>query len=700
MLINGKPVLIKGVNRHEHDDKRGKAVTMETMAADILLMKRNNINAVRTCHYPNDPRWYDLCDEFGLYVWDEANLETHSVYNRLCNDPEWLPAFLDRGVRMVERDKNHASVVVWSLGNESGYGPNHDAMAGWMRGYDPSRVIHYEGVVHRGWNAGLQSSDLYAPMYPPVEEVIAYAKEPGNLRPHIMCEYSHAMGNSCGSLREYWEAIETYHGLQGGFIWDWVDQGLTQYAPDGRPYWAYGGDFDETIHDGNFCINGLVFPDRTPHPALVEYKKLIQPVAVKAVDLLKGEVEIRNKLDFSALDMLAGEWELAVDGTVEQSGPLPRLTTPPGEAEVVHIPYAAPQMVPGAECFLNLRFRLREETAWADAGHEVAWEQFKLPVGAPAPAPRFIDPALRVQVEEDEDNLTVQGSKFRVQFDKAGGTLQRFVWEDIDLLAAGPRLNVWRAPTDNDGYKLAPQLPGKLLYEWLEAGFDRLEQRLETFECVEASENQVRVQTRHTLQAEGVEAGFVYIADYSISAGGDVRVDHRVEPFGELPALPRVGVSLALPPGFEQFTWFGCGPQESYADRKAGAAVGLYSGTVEEQYVPYIMPQENGNKTDVRWAGLFNEQGVGLIAIGTPLLEVSASHYSAKALYTALHTCDLTPSEEVFFNLDLAQCGLGTNSCGPGVLDKYLLPPQLYHFSTLLRPYDSNMGPLAVRARM
>ncbi len=700
LLINGKPVLIKGVNRHEHEDRRGKSVTMESLRADVLLMKRYNINAVRTCHYPNDPRWYDLCDEYGLYVWDEANIETHSVYNRLCNDPEWLPAFLERGVRMVERDKNHACVVTWSLGNESGYGPNHDALAGWIRGYDPSRIIHYEGIVHRGWKAGMQASDLFAPMYPPVDQLIAYAKEPSNTRPYIMCEYAHAMGNSCGNLHEYWEAIETYQGLQGGFIWDWVDQGLTKYDASGNPYWAYGGDFGETIHDGNFCINGLIFPDRTPHPALVEYKKLIQPVAARALDLSSGAVEIANHFDFTSLNRLSGEWELAVDGTAQQSGPLPLLITPPGETDVVRIPYAQPHVYPGAECFLTLRFRLKEDTLWARAGHEVAWEQFKLPVSAAGAAARFIDPALTVQVEEDAASLTAWGHKFTVRFDTTSGILQRFVWEDTDLLVSGPRLNVWRAPTDNDGYKLAPQLPGKLLREWLDAGLDRLEHHLDTFACVEASENLVRVQTRHTVRAEGADAGFYYTANYTISADGDVRVDHRVEPFGELPLLPRVGVGLALPPGFEQMTWFGRGPEESYIDRKAGMAVGLYSGSVDEQYVPYIMPQENGNKTDVRWVGLFNERKIGLIAVGTPLLEVGASHYSAGQLYHALHTCDLVRSQEVFFNLDLAQCGLGGDSCGPRTLDKYMLPPQTYAFTTLLRPYDPHQGSITVRARM
>ncbi len=700
LLVNGKPVLIKGVNRHEFDDKRGKTVTMETMLADVLLMKRHNINAVRTCHYPNDPRWYDLCDEYGLYVWDEANIETHSVYNRLCNDPEWLPAFMERGVRMVERDKNHPCVVTWSLGNESGYGPNHDALAGWIRGYDPSRIIHYEGVVHHGWQAGRQASDLYAPMYPAVDKIVAYAKDASNTRPLIMCEYAHAMGNSCGNLREYWEAIESCHGLQGGFIWDWVDQGLTKYDADGKPYWAYGGDFGEPVHDGNFCINGLVFPDRTPHPALVEYKKLIQPVAVKAVDLLSGAVEIANRYDFSSLDGLAGEWELSVDGVPQQRGMLPMLTTPPGETETARIPYAQPRMHLGAECFLTLRFRLRKDASWAKAGHEVAWEQFKLPIGAPAPTTRIIDPALHMQVEEGDGELSIRGDKFLVQFEKTGGTLNRFVWEDTDLLLSGPRLNIWRAPTDNDGYKLTPQMPGKLLYEWLEAGLDRLEHRLENFGWIQKEESWVQVLAEHAVQAAGVKEGFRYKAIYTISADGDVRVEHHVEPFGELPLLPRVGVELVLPPGFEQFTWLGRGPEESYTDRKAGVAVGLYSGPVDEQYVPYIMPQENGNKTDVRWAGLFNPQNIGLIAVGTPLLEVSAGHYTQENLTRALHTCALVRRDEVYFHLDLTQCGLGGNSCGPRTLDKYMLPPRPYTFTTLLRPYDPFMGPVEVRARM
>ena len=381
LLVNGKMVYIKGANRHDHHDKHGKYVPYEDMLADVLVMKRHNMNAVRTSHYPNDPAFYDICDEYGLYVWDEANLETHSVYDVLTHKTEWLNAFMERGVRMVERDKNHPSIIVWSLGNESGYGPNHDAMAGFIRGYDPDRIVHYEGAISMGpqnWKRGHITTDLCCPMYPQISDIIAYAEDQTNDRPFIMCEYAHAMGNSVGNLKEYWEAIEGYHGLQGGFIWDWIDQGLTKVDENGVEYWAYGGDFGDTINDRNFCINGLVFPDRTPHPSMSEYKKLIQPLSVKAVDLLQGQVEILNKFDFSSLEGLVGTWEIAVDGEVVQSGTLSPLKTLPEKGTLVTIPFAAPDLYPGAEAFLNLRFALKDDTIWAQAGHEIAWEQFKL----------------------------------------------------------------------------------------------------------------------------------------------------------------------------------------------------------------------------------------------------------------------------------------------------------------------------------
>jgi beta-galactosidase len=697
MLINGRPVLIKGVNRHEHDETSGKAVTMESMLADILLMKQYNINAVRTCHYPDDERWYDLCDAYGIYVWDEANIETHSVYNRLCHDPEWRAAFLERGARMVERDKNHPSVVVWSLGNESGYGPNHDAIAGWIRGFDPSRLVHYEGAMHLGWDAGHLVTDLVCPMYPSIDRIVDYALDEQNPRPLIMCEYAHAMGNSVGNLKEYWEAIEHYHGLQGGFIWDWVDQGLRKVDENGVAYWGYGGDFGDTINDMNFCINGLIFPDRTIHPPMVEFKKLIQPVAVRAVDLAQGMVEITNKHDFIPLSAVEGAWELSVDGEVVQRAPLPPLRTRPGFSEVLTIPFRTPQLSPGAECFLTLRFTLREESAWAPVGHEVAWEQFLLPVTAPAPTPPPVESLPALTVGEDAQAITIEGADFQVVFGRATGQIEGWTYRGEALLQHGPVLNAWRAATDNDGFKWADHKEDKLLGDWLAAGLDRLESRLEALECEQPAAGMVVVRADHRLQAQGIDSGFRHAITYTITGDGAVRMDQEVAGFGPLPALPRVGITLTLPAGFEQFSWLGRGPEESYVDRKAGVAVGLYHGTVDEQYVPYILPQENGNKTDVRWAALSNGR-VGLLAAGDLLLETSVSHFSAADLYTAMHTNELRRRDETIWNLDWMQCGLGGNSCGPRTLDKYLVRPGIYRFALRFRPFEEGQ-PLAQMAR-
>jgi beta-galactosidase/beta-glucuronidase len=687
LLINGQAVLIKGVNRHEHDDRRGKALTMDSMLADIRLMKQYNINAVRTSHYPNDERWLDLCDEYGILVWDEANIETHSVYNRLCHDPDWRNAFLERGARMVERDKNHAAVVIWSLGNESGYGPNHDALAGWMRGYDPSRPLHYEGAIARNYLGGRLVTDLVCPMYPSIDQIVDFAQNQDDPRPLIMCEYAHAMGNSVGNLVEYWEAIKNNHGLQGGFIWDWVDQGLLKTDENGRQYWAYGGDFGDEINDMNFCINGLVFPDRSPHPALVEVKKVHQPVAVRARDLAEGCVEIVNKYDFTRLDHLRGSWEVAMDGAVIQHGELPVLSTPPGGTEWIQIPYSQPRLAPGAEVFLTLRFRLSADTSWAEAGHEVAWEQFKLPFSA-EPVALSLKNMDALAISSTDGLLIICGQDFEVGLDHANGQITYYDWKGVKLIQSGPILNAWRAPTDNDGFKWDPSKHGKLYQQWLKAGINRLEYKLQSLKLQQPEAQWIKITTELAAQAREVPAGFQHSLTYHIYGNGAIRVDLYVKPFGEIPPLPRLGLAVVVPAGFENFTWLGRGPQESYVDRKAGVGLGLYHGTVDEQYVPYIMPQENGNKTDVRWAALSNAQGIGLLAIAEPLMETSVSHYAVDRLYRAMHTNELERSSEVFFNLDLRQCGLGGASCGPGTLDKYLVWPFEQRFSVLLRPFD------------
>ena len=706
LLVNGEMVYIKGVNRHDHHDTLGKYVPYEDMLADVLVMKTHNLNAVRTSHYPNDPHFYDLCDEYGLYVWDEANLETHSVYNLLTNKTAWLNAFMERGIRMVERDKNHPSIIVWSLGNESGYGPNHDAMSGWIRGYDPDRIVHYEGAISHGpqnWMRGHLSTDLCCPMYPQISDIIIYAEDPSNDRPLIMCEYAHAMGNSVGNLKEYWEAIEGYHGLQGGFIWDWIDQGITKVDENGISFWAYGGDFGDTINDRNFCINGLVFPDRTPHPALVEYKKLIQPIGVKAVDLLQGQIEIHNKYNFSSLEGIDTTWKVEVDGETQQSGTLPTLKTLPGKTTPLSVPLTIPELFPAAEAFLTLRFNLKDDELWAGAGHEVAWAQFMLPFTCPREIPEKIQEGnASLKVKETPDQISVQGDGFNLLFNKATGIISNLIFQGTELLAAGPQLNIWRAATDNDGFKFATEidwLEYKLLNQWIKHGLNRLVSDCEEIYWEQDKGGIVTISTIHHVKADGAEYGFKHQSTYTIFSNGDVKIDHLVDCDSMLPLLPRVGMIQTIPAGFEKFTWLGRGPEESYIDRKAGVAVGLYSGSVDDQYEPYIMPQENGNKTDVRWAAVTNQEGFGVLASFSTLMETSVSHFTANSLYNANHTNELTREDEVYWKLDLMQSGLGGNSCGPMTLPQYLIEPGEFRFSILLRPVSPESGDLRFLGR-
>ena len=476
-LINGQPVLMKGVNQHEHDDRTGKTISEEGMLADIHMMKKFNINAVCTAHYPNCPRWYELCDEYGLYLIDEANIEAHSLYNRLSHDPQYLNSWMERGIRMVERDKNHPSIVQWSLGNESGYGINHDALAGWIRGYDPTRPVHYEGAISRNlgtdrWQRGYRATDFVCPMYPTVADIIEYAEDPTSDRPLIMCEFAHAMGNSCGNLKEYWDAVRKYPILQGGFIWDWIDQGLIKVSEDGQEYWAYGGDFGDEINDVNFCINGLVFPDRSAHPALWEYKKLLQPIAVQAFDLAASEIEIVNEQYFTDLSAYTASFEVTVDGRVVQTGEIDLPSIGPGETARFKLPLAATQPQAGQDIFLMIRFNETAATRWAEAGHEVAWEQFALPtpvIAAPEPE---MGPALQMATQDGQTRI--RGADFELVFDGEQGTISHWRSGDTQLIHAGPQLNVWRAPTDNDGFKVAPDWRGdKDLEVWQRLGLTR-----------------------------------------------------------------------------------------------------------------------------------------------------------------------------------------------------------------------------------
>ncbi len=704
LLVNGQPVTIKGVNRHDHSDTRGKAVTRDEMLADVVGMKRANFNALRTSHYPNDPYLLDLCDQYGLYVVDEANIESHAYHDQLADDPRWTGAWLDRMQRMVLRDKNHPCVIVWSLGNESGYGANHDAIAGWVRHYDPSRPIQYERAVnprHGGhWHAAPHATDIIPPMYPILEDLVAWAEAPtDDPRPLIMCEYSHAMGNSNGGLNEYWDVIERYPCIQGGFIWEWIDHGLRKLDAKGRPFWAYGGDFGDEPNDKNFCADGLVWPDRTPHPAMQEVKKLQQPLAVTAKDLRRGKLQVTNKQFFTDLSWLAGVWDLTVDGAAVASGRLRCLRTPPRRSQPLTIPLPHPTMHPGQECFLTVRFAAAKATDWCPAGHEVAWEQFALP--SSAGAARCVRPVGDLQVRQDRSSATISGEVFHVTVDKRGARIRSIRWMGRELLAAGPQVSIWRAPTDNDGIKSWTGQHTKPLGRWREAGYDNLKLTPAGVAVRRGARGAVIVTCRTVATGASPRLKITHRHVYTISPTGDILVDNTVAADRRLPELPRVGVTMMLAAGLEQVEWFGRGPHESYCDRKAGAPVGLYHGTVAEQYVPYIMPQEHGNKTDVRWLALAGRYGVGMLF--TPLrpehMECSVSHFTADDLYRAYHTHELRPRGETIVNLDYRQRGLGTGSCGPDTLPQYRLPAGTYRFDYRLRPYSVTQDSAGLLAR-
>jgi beta-galactosidase len=685
LLVNGQAIMVRGVNHHDHDEATGKAISRERMLQDIRLMKQFNFNAVRTSHYPKDPAFLELCDEYGLYVVGEANIESHDFYTMICRDPRYATAFTDRVMRMVVRDKHHPAIIIWSLGNESGYGPNHDAAIGWVRGYDQSRPVQYEGAVavRPGYyNRGRSASDIYCPMYSGLDVIVKHAESEDDLRPFIYCEYSHAMGNSNGGLSDYWSLFERYRhrGVQGGFIWEWLDHGILQKTADGRAYWAYGGDFGEKIHDANFCCDGLVSADRTPHPAMFEAKKLQQPVSAKLAK--NGRLELHNKQHFTGLDWLQGEWDVTANGKMVAQGKLPALKIKAESRGTVPLGRALPKIPAGAEAFLNVRFRTQKETAWAPKGHLVAWDQIAL---TKAPRPPAAKKPAGLQVEESAENFTVAAGPWKLAFDRQSGFLSSLSAENREWLQSGPRLQVWRAATDNDGIKKWSGQDGKPLGRWLAHGLDKVQLRLKSIGPVQDKKGVATgLRTVHEGSGRAAWDDFQHEQIFEILPGGDVRVSNRVV-LGKkmLEDLPRVGVTLALPSGFEDVAWFGRGPWDNYSDRRASADVGLYRDTVTGLPFPYAMPQENGNHLDTRWVEIRSsaEKNRGLRFSGEPTLNFSASHFTADDLYRALHPTDLVARTEAILNLDLAQRGLGTASCGPDALPPYHLKGREHRFA-------------------
>ncbi|MFJ2633349.1 glycoside hydrolase family 2 TIM barrel-domain containing protein [Streptomyces sp. NPDC087422] len=681
LKVNGRRILLRGVNRHEFDPDHGRVVDGETMRRDLLLMKRHNINAVRTSHYPPHPAFLDLCDELGMWVMDECDLETHGFEvvgwrGNPVADERWTPALLDRAARMVERDKNHPSVVMWSLGNECGTGAGLSAMADWIRRRDPARPIHYEGDLT------CADTDVYSRMYAnhAETELIGRREEPpladAELDKHrrelplILCEYAHAMGNGPGGLSEYQRLFEAYERCQGGFVWEWIDHGLRQRTSDGTSYFAYGGDFGEEMHDGNFVCDGLVFPDRTPSPGLTEYKKVVEPVRIEG-DAERGTVTVTNLHDFTDLSYLAFRWSYEVAGARSDAGRFEVPSLGPGQSAVLELPRAA-RTVGRGEGWWTVRAVLAEDTAWAPSGHEVAWTQFAAPAPAPAATARVGDPH---SPRLAEGGLIVLGPGV---FDAADGTLRYLEGAAV----TGPVLDVWRAPTDNDrGADWNPE--GQLDRLWRELGLDRMRHRIVS---VAVGGDALTVTTRVAPASSDLALRTVY----TWTATGDrLRLGVEVTPEGDwtLP-LPRLGVRLGLCQTLDRVEWYGGGPGEAYPDTRAASRIGRYTGTVDGLQTPYVRPQENGARADVRWARLRRADGTGLHVEGEPPFWFTARPWSTGELDRATHPHELTRSEVLWVHLDHALHGMGSAACGPDVLPRHQLraAPAAFAFTFMSLP--------------
>jgi beta-galactosidase len=674
LTVNGRRILLRGVNRHEWHPDHGRALPPETMRADVLLMKQHNINAVRTSHYPPHPDFLALCDELGLWVIDECDLETHGFLfagwqDNPADDPAWQPALLDRMRRMVERDKNHASVIGWSLGNECGVGGNLAAMADWTRRRDPSRFIHYEGDQDSG------HVDVYSRMYADHAEVeqIGRRAEPVTTDPaldehrrglpFLLCEYAHAMGTGPGGLTEYQRLFERFPRCQGGFVWEWIDHGIRLRTAAGVEYFGYGGDFGETVHDGNFVADGLLFPDRRPSPGLIEYRKVIEPVTLTP-DPATGTLLIRNGYDFLDTTHLAFDWTVQVEGRPVAEGKLDVPTIPADSQATVPLPnMPLPDRLPTTgETWLTVHARLAEAQPWAPAGHEIGWGQARLVRAVPGPV----------------GDATGDWARF----DPATGRLVALG----ELPVADFGVDLWRAPTDNDLGSWAEQ---SLARSWRDTGLDRLVERIIDVRSAGAG-LAVRSRLAPAGSPWGFQVGYQWTPD-----GAGVRLRVELVPVGHWPEpLPRIGVRLTLPAELHEVCWFGAGPGEAYRDMRAAARIGRFSSTIDDLQTPYVFPQENGNRMDVRWAELSTADGsTGLRIGGRPVFDLSVRRWTTADLDRARHTADLRPRDHVYLHLDLAHQGLGTASCGPGVLPQHRLPVAPAEFTLALQPLISSGVP-------
>ncbi|BBH23781.1 beta-galactosidase [Paenibacillus baekrokdamisoli] len=701
LRINGQSVKLKGVNRHDSHPELGQTIPLNHMIKDLNLMKQHNINTVRTSHYPNDPRFLELCNEFGFYVVDEADLECHGLgtaggwenAHLLSEDAKWKEAFVERAARMVERDKNHPSIIMWSMGNESGYGDNHIAMAEWTQGRDPSRPVHYEGAApHYKGNPKVDCLDLESRMYTSVAEIEQYALDENNKKPLFLCEYSHAMGNGPGDLKDYWDVIYKHPKLIGGCVWEWCDHGIKSETDKGESFYAYGGDFGDKPNDGNFCMDGLVSPDRKPHTGLLELKKVIAPVHIEAEDLKNGQLKVTNRYDFIDLSQIGLHWKVEKDGQTIQQGQLWQLDAAPHEHQIITLPYQWPEQADGCY-YLTLSCWLNQETTWGAMGHEVTFEQFALcdtanvntsdvNTGMNAVVNAAVNANDRkalptIRVSEEGSVLTLRGFDFLHQFDLDGGTLVKISRHGLDLIEQPVGFNIWRAPTDNDMH---------VRLKWKEEGYDRAGLKVYHSEWIQLDDGTVEIKVSFSL---GGYSRFPILrgeAVWRVDGEGAIGLQVQVKVREDLVYLPRFGLQLTMPKGNEEVEYFGLGPHENYIDKRQSVRKGLYLLTVDEMSEPYNMPQETGSRFGTEWAVVSNELGMGLKFTSADSFSFNVSHFTSQDLTAAAHRYELSKRKETIVYLDYKMSGVGSNSCGPDLLEHYRLNEKEFQFELRIKP--------------
>lgn len=685
-LVNGVAIKFKGVNRHDYSPQNGRVVSREEIEKDIILMKQFNINAIRTSHYPNSYYLYDLCDEYGMYLIAETDLECHGFeltgdYKWITDDPSWELAYVSRMTRMIERDKNHPAIIFWSLGNESAFGCNFRKMTDVAHEMDPTRLVHYEG------DFDVESADVYSTMYTWIEnpkkpylmkDIIEKSK-----KPHVHCEYCHAMGNGPGNLKDYQDLVYAHDKLQGGFVWEWFDHGIESFTESGEKYYRYGGDFGDDPSNKDFCIDGLIMPDRTPSPGLYEYKKVIEPITTTAVDIQKGIINLLSRYDFANLDRFNLVYKVMEDDVILQTG---FMAVPSIEARAnkdITLPYdlSAIKVKPGAHYYVNISYQLREDTSYASSGHELATAQFELPLYKEGIVVR---PEGILNVEKEHTTLHVKGANFSLDFNLVNGNLMNIVRDGMQVLSKGPRLTLWRAPISND-MEIIDKLK-KVYFLHLEH-----EVVMNIDYHMEGNILKVEVDTINSTTNSAWHFKTKYV--YTVCPSGDILIDVEGTSSGRVDLapdmLPRIGVSMHLDKSMEHVRYFGMGPGENYADSKEAAQMGLYANTVDGLFTNYVIPQENGNHMGCKWVSMTNDRGMGLLASTEGDFNFSASWYEDKDLDDAKHTCDLVKRDYIVFNVDYKQNALGTNSCGQWQLDKYRAKFEDFKLSFRLTPFNN-----------